>query len=61
MKVRDITKAGTSLSLVVYHGTKKLGTLTIGQGSLRWKTRRRGFQMLRWTQFAEFMDELRRD
>ncbi|HSJ31818.1 MAG TPA: hypothetical protein VK933_10310 [Longimicrobiales bacterium] len=54
----DISRAGTSLDLVIYHGEEKLGELTLGKGSINWRGRnRQKWKRLRWIRFAELMDE----
>ena len=54
----DISRAGTSLDLVIYHGEEKLGELSLGRGSINWRGRnRQRWKRIRWTRFAELMDE----
>jgi hypothetical protein len=59
VKVRDITKAGTSLDLDVFADGEKLGNMVIGSGSINWRGRnRRSTKRITWTRFAEMMDRL---
>ena len=58
VKIRDMTAAGTSLELKVYANGRKLGTITLGWGSMIWKRGNRKPQRLPWTKFAELMDQL---
>jgi hypothetical protein len=58
MKVRDITRAGTSLELDIYGDGKKLGVMTIGAGSMMWKRGRSAVKRIRWSEFAEMMQDL---
>jgi hypothetical protein len=57
VRVRDITRAGTSLELDIYDDGKKLGTLTLGAGSLIWRKSRARPKRVRWSKFAEIMAE----
>jgi hypothetical protein len=54
----DLTKAGTSLSLEVFSGQEKVGSLEIGRGSMRWWGKNKKVpKRLSWTQFAARMDQ----
>ena len=58
LKAFGITKAGTSLDLEIYSEGEKLGHLTIGRGSIRWRGgKRKRAKTFRWEEFAEWMDE----
>lgn len=55
----ELAKAGSALTLQIYSKDEKLGELQVGRGSLFWwgahsPMRRR----LRWSDFAEKMNEL---
>lgn len=55
----ELAKAGSALTLEIYSKDEKLGELHVGRGSLFWwgahsPMRRR----LRWSDFAEKMNEL---
>ncbi|MGH9158374.1 MAG: hypothetical protein ACRD2X_00085 [Vicinamibacteraceae bacterium] len=54
-----MTRARISLELLVYADGSKLGTLTLGAGSMIWKRGARKPQRIRWSKFADLMDELR--
>lgn len=58
LRVRDITKAGSFLTLKVYGKGRKLGSLTVGSGSITWKRGRRKAQKYSWTKFAKLMEDL---
>ncbi len=59
LNVPELTKAGTSLTLEIYAGEEKIGTLIIGRGSLFWRGGKRQKQkQIEWTRFAELMDGL---
>jgi hypothetical protein len=59
VKVRDMTRAGTSLELNIYSAGRKVGVLTLGQGSMIWKRGARKPQRVRWEKFSQLMDDLR--
>lgn len=59
LEVPELAKAGSSLNLNVYANGQKIGELIIGRGSLYWFGRnRRERKRIRWSKFAEMMDEL---
>ena len=59
LQVKALTRAGSSLKLVVYAQKLKIGELEIGQGGLYWWGRsRRSYKRLSWTKFAAVMDEI---
>jgi hypothetical protein len=59
LQVMELSKAGTSLELEIYAAKQKIGTLSIGRGSLYWRGRsHRLWKRIAWTRFAEMMDEL---
>jgi hypothetical protein len=60
LAVRELTRAGSSLNLVLYSDRTKLGELEIGQGSLYWwgRNRRTKRKRIRWSKFATMMDAL---
>lgn len=58
LTVRELTRAGSSLSLSLY-ADSKIGQLEIGQGSLFWWGRnRKRRKRIRWSNFAAMMDRL---
>jgi hypothetical protein len=55
----DLTKLGTSLRLHLYSAGERLGTLTIGRGSLSWRGgKRKSTKRIDWPTFAQHMDDL---
>jgi hypothetical protein len=59
LRVRDVTRAGTSLEMEVFAAGERLGHLTIGSGSVIWRGRnRRSSKRIPWSRFAEEMDRL---
>jgi len=58
VRVRDLTRAGTSLELDVYDDGRKLGRITLGQGSMIWTRGRARPKRIRWSEFAQIMNEL---
>ena len=59
LKVRELTRAGSSLNLNIYSRHQKIGELAIGRGSLYWwggKRHRR--KRVGWSRFATIMNEL---
>ena len=59
LRVKELTKAGTSLNLEIYASKEKIGTLIIGSGSLFWFGKRRQIRKrIPWSRFAEMMDRL---
>jgi hypothetical protein len=59
LKVGELMKTGSSLHLDVYARGRKIGTLELGRGSLFWQGgNRKRRKRLRWSRFAEYMDEL---
>lgn len=59
LKVHELSKAGTSLLLEIMQHGEKIGELEIGRGSLFWRGgRRQSRKRLRWSRFAELMDDL---
>jgi hypothetical protein len=59
LQVHGLTNAGTSLDLEIFADRRKLGDLVIGRGSLYWFGRgRQKRKRIRWSKFAEMMDEL---
>lgn len=59
LNVPELTRAGTGLKLEIYSDEEKIGTLTIGRGSLFWRggKRQRRIQ-IDWTRFAQIMDTM---
>lgn len=59
LNVPQLSKAGSSLELEIYADELKIGTLTIGRGSLYWRGgKRRSSKRISWSTFAERMDRL---
>ena len=57
IQILDLTKAGSSMELDVYADQEKIGTVTLGRGSLTWRGgRRQREKRLSWSKFAELMD-----
>jgi len=62
LRVQELTKAGTSLTLEISARGEKIGELTIGRGSLYWRGgKRQKEKRLSWSRFAELMDDLAYD
>lgn len=59
LAIKELTRAGSSLTLQLYSGGSKIGEIEIGQGSLYWYGRnRQKRKRIGWSRFAEMMDEL---
>ncbi len=59
LRVFEISKAGTSLDLEIFAQDHKLGELMIGRGSINWRgANRKTTKRIRWSDFAEKMNEL---
>lgn len=59
LKVHELTNAGSSLDLEIFARGQKIGELVIGRGSLYWFGKgRQKRKRIRWSEFAEMMDEL---
>lgn len=59
LNVPELTRAGTSLRLEIYAEEEKIGTLTIGRGSLFWRGgKRKQLIQIDWTRFAQIMDTI---
>lgn len=58
VQILDLTRAGSSMEFEVFADGEKLGTLSIGQGSINWKKGRKQYwgKSLAWTKFAELMN-----
>ena len=62
LQVKALTRARSSLTLVVHAQESKIGQLEIGQGGLYWWGKnRRSYNRLSWTKFAALMDEIAYD
>lgn len=58
LKLVELTKAGSALTLEVYQKNYKLGTIVIGQGSFSWfGHNRRREKEWSWSAFAKLMDQ----
>ena len=59
LRVHQLSKAGTSLDLVIYERRRKIGTLIVGRGSLYWRGGKRQIvKRIPWSRFAMVMDDL---
>jgi hypothetical protein len=59
LRVHQLSKAGTSLQLEIYELEHKIGTLTVGRGSLFWRGGKRQIEKrIPWRRFAAMMDGL---
>ena len=59
LQIKALTRARSSLKLVVHAQKSKIGQLEIGQGGLYWWGRnRRSYKRLSWTKFTAMMDEI---
>ena len=59
LRVHELSKAGTSLDLEIYKLGRKIGTLTVGRGSLFWRGGKRQIEKrVPWGRFAAMMDDL---
>ncbi len=62
LNVPELTRAGTSLKLEIFSEEEKIGTLTIGRGSLFWRGGKRQRRVrVDWTRFAQIMDTIAYD
>lgn len=59
LSVPELTREGSSLKLELFHEAQKIGELSIGRGSLKWRGgKHKHFKRIDWTRFAKMMDEL---
>ncbi len=59
LEVKEITRAGSALSLRIYAKKAKIGEMLIGHGRLFWYgARRQRRQHISWTHFSKMMDQL---
>jgi hypothetical protein len=56
MQAWDIAKAGAAITLKVRHRGGHLGTIEIGQGSLRWKPPYGRFKRIPWSRVADILN-----
>jgi hypothetical protein len=57
LNVVEFTKAGSALNLEIFDSERKLGEITIGRGSFKWRGgNRRNYYLWSWTRFAELMN-----
>jgi len=62
LNVPELTRAGTSLKLEIFSEEEKIGTMTIGRGSLFWRGGKRQRRVrVDWTRFAQIMDTIAYD
>jgi hypothetical protein len=58
MQVLEFTRAGSAMDFEIFASGEKLGTITIGRGSLTWRGKsRKSVKTFSWTDFARLMDE----
>jgi hypothetical protein len=59
VQILDLTRAGSSMDFEIFADGEKLGTLSIGQGSINWKKGRKQIwgKPISWTEFAEMMNK----
>lgn len=58
MQIAELSKLNSALSLEIYSGKDKIGTMEIGRGSFAWYGRKKQIRKrFSWTQFAKLMDE----
>jgi hypothetical protein len=58
VQILDLTNSGSSMEFEIYASEERIGTITIGRGSLTWRGgRRQREKRLTWSQFAELMDK----
>ncbi len=58
MKVNELTRAGSSLTLNIFASNRKIGQILIGRGSLYWYGgRRKKAKRISWSRFAQMMDD----
>lgn len=59
LKVHELTKAGSALTLEIFGPEEKIGKLVIGRGSVYWYgAKRHSRKRFDWSRFAELMDDL---
>ena len=59
LHVPGLSKAGSSLTLLIYAHMEKIGEIELGRGSLFWRGgKRQKRKRIGWTRFAEMMDDL---
>jgi hypothetical protein len=58
MQVLEFTRAGSAMDIEIFASGEKLGTITIGRGSLTWRGKsRKSVKTFSWSDFARLMDE----
>ena len=58
MQVLEFTRAGSAMDFEIFADREKLGTITIGRGSLTWRGKsRKSVKTFTWSDFARLMDE----
>lgn len=59
LSVPELAREGSSLTLQLYRSEQKIGEISIGRGSLRWRGgKHKLWKRIDWTRFADLMDEL---
>jgi hypothetical protein len=59
LHVPGLSKAGSSLTLLIYAHKEKIGEIELGRGSLFWRGgKRQKRKRISWSRFAEMMDDL---
>jgi hypothetical protein len=59
LHVPGLSRAGSSLTLLIYAHDEKIGEIELGRGSLFWRGgKRQRRKRVSWSRFAEMMDDL---
>jgi len=59
LHVPGLSRAGSSLTLLIYAHDGKIGEIELGRGSLFWRGgKRQKRKRIGWSRFAEMMDDL---
>ena len=57
--IQELSKAGTSIKLIVHRDEVKLGELDIGRGAIYWRGgNKQKWERVDWSRFAEMMNDL---
>jgi hypothetical protein len=59
LHIPGLSKAGSSLTLLIYAHDEKIGEIELGRGSLFWRGgKRQKRKRIGWSRFADMMDDL---
>lgn len=59
VQILNLTKNGSSVEFEIYDGKKKLGTISLGQGSFEWfGYKRQKSKSFSWPNFVKIMNAL---